>query len=418
VILGGSEMGNQTLTRFHGLHVAVLPGLLIVVGWSYAVLFGKHGYGGPTESQRIEPYWPRQAFYDLSLATIVLAVLSAWTVATHGYSLDAPADPSSDDYPARPEWYFLPLNLLLHVFEGREFIATMVIPGGVVTGLFLLPLLDKVLPRRLAYVASCSFLVTLAGAVAVLIGVALFRDSQSASYHAARAKADVAARRAAVLARRDGVPPEGSSYVLGLDPLHRGNEIFSKKCLGCHALGEVKPKEPSAPDLNGYGSYAWIRGLLEKPDSPSYFGHVPQCDGMTTWKETSKLDAKGLDDVAAFVATFADIPPETTPSEWLADPKVKEHPGRSAFQKECVECHTMGDPSTREKKMQPAPDLFAWGSNRWTARMIKTPGTINHYGYLEAEQKMPAFGGQLTDRDIATLVRYLKGDYPRPDSSD
>ena len=40
----------------------------------------------------------------------------------------------------------------------------MVIPGGVVAGLFLLPMLDKVLPRRLGYVAACSFLVTLAGA--------------------------------------------------------------------------------------------------------------------------------------------------------------------------------------------------------------------------------------------------------------
>ncbi len=132
---------------------------------------------------------------------------------------------------------------------------------------------------------------------------------------------------------------------------------------------------------------------------------------MTTWKETSKLDAKGLDEVAAFVATFADVPPDATPAEWLADPKVKGHPGRAAYQKECAQCHTLGDPSIREKMMQPAPDLFAWGSRRWTARMIKAPGSINHYGYLEGEQKMPAFGGQLTDRDISTLVRFLKGDY-------
>ncbi len=134
---------------------------------------------------------------------------------------------------------------------------------------------------------------------------------------------------------------------------------------------------------------------------------------MTTWKGASKLDAKGLDEVAAFVATFAEIPPDVTPAEWLADPKVKGHPGRASYQKECAECHTMGDPSIREKMMQPAPDLFAWGSPRWAARMIKAPGSINHYGYLEAEQKMPGFGGQVTDRDVATLVRYLKGEYRR-----
>jgi quinol-cytochrome oxidoreductase complex cytochrome b subunit/mono/diheme cytochrome c family protein len=422
VIVGGSEMGNQTLTRFYGLHVAVLPGLLIVIGWAYAVLFGKHGYDGPPESEHTEPYWPRQAFFDVSLAALVLGVLSAWTLITHGYSLDAPADPSSDDYPARPEWYFLPLNLLLHVFEGREYIATMIIPGGVVTGLFLLPLIEKILPRRQAHFACCSFLITLAGAATVLVCVALYRDSQNASFHSARAKADLAASRAVDLAKLDGIPPEGSSYVLGLDPLHRGTEVFSKKCLGCHPMGEAKPEQPLAPNLKDYGSYTWVRGLLEKPGSPSYFGHTPQCDGMTTWKETSKLDAKALDEVAAFVATFASISPDTTPAEWLADPKVKGHPGRSAFQKECAECHTMGDPSIREKMMQPAPDLFAWGSSRWTARMIKAPDSINKYGYLEEEQKMPSFGGQLTDRDIATLVRYLKGDYaeadPKPNRGD
>ena len=68
VVVGGSEFGNQTVTRFYGLHVAVLPGLLILCGWAYAVLFGKSGYHGPIESERTEPYWPRQAFYDFAFA--------------------------------------------------------------------------------------------------------------------------------------------------------------------------------------------------------------------------------------------------------------------------------------------------------------------------------------------------------------
>jgi mono/diheme cytochrome c family protein len=94
---------------------------------------------------------------------------------------------------------------------------------------------------------------------------------------------------------------------------------------------------------------------------------------------------------------------------------VKAHPGREAYQKECAECHTIGD-LTAKGKMQPAPDLFAWGSDRWTGRMIKAPGSMTHYGFLEAEheQKMPAFGGQLTESDVSTLVRYLKGQYDRP----
>ncbi len=157
-----------------------------------------------------------------------------------------------------------------------------------------------------------------------------------------------------------------------------------------------------------------MRGLLEKPDSPDYFGKVPQCNGMTTWKKKySKLSPEELDSVASFVASFASIPPDITPGEWLNDPKVKEHPGRELYEGECAECHTLGVPVDASELIQPAPDLFAWGSPRWTSRMIREPGSPGHYGYLEKKkvQKMPPFGGQLTDADIGTLVRYLKGDY-------
>ncbi len=411
LIIGGSTFGNLTVTRIYGAHVALLPGLLILCGWAYAVLFGKHGYHGSEKSKPTEPYWPRQAFFDFALSSAILGVLSGLTVFTHGYSLDAPADPSSDDYPARPEWYFLPLNLLLHVFEGREFIATQIIPGGVVAGLLFLPLLAKILPKKLGDVAASSFVVTLFGAASVLIGVAFYRDSVSEPFHQARARADRAAERATLLATRDGIAPAGASYLLSLDPLTRGHELFTKKCLGCHSLGDRKPEESSASNLKGYGSVAWVRGLLEKPDSVDYFGKTPDCGGMQTWKESSKLTARELDAVASFVAGFAVIPEELTPGNWLIDPKVKEHPGFEPYKRECAECHTLGDPA--KGKMEPAPDLFAWGSDRWTARMIRTPGSTTHYGFLEAEnaQKMPSFGGQLTEDDLRMLVKYIKGDY-------
>ena len=49
VILGGSEFGNQTLTRIYGLHVVVLPLLLILIGWVQARLFGRVGFHGPRQ---------------------------------------------------------------------------------------------------------------------------------------------------------------------------------------------------------------------------------------------------------------------------------------------------------------------------------------------------------------------------------
>ena len=85
---------------------------------------------------------------------------------------------------------------------------------------------------------------------------------------------------------------------------------------------------------------AWIRGLLENPESPTYFGKVPGCDGMNEWKKNSKLDAADST-VADFVASFAHIPADMTPDEWLTTPGVAKHPGLEPFQKECGTCHAI-----------------------------------------------------------------------------
>jgi len=148
--------------------------------------------------------------------------------------------------------------------------------------------------------------------------------------------------------------------------------------------------------------------LLEKPDSPDYYGKAQQCGGMTEWKESSTLDAKQLDAVADYVTLMAKTPLDMTPGEWLDEPAIKGHPGRAPYQAECAQCHTFGDPSVREKKLQPAPDMFAWGSDRWTSKMIRQPSHPSLYGYLEDEQKMPAYGSQLTESDLSMVVRYLK----------
>jgi ubiquinol-cytochrome c reductase cytochrome b subunit len=135
---------------------------------------------------------------------------------------------------------------------------------------------------------------------------------------------------------------------------------------------------------------------------------------MAEWKKTSKLKAKQLDEIADFVASFAKIPPDMTPDEWLSSPGVSDHPGLKAFQKggECGECHVVAGLS--EGGLRDAPDLFAWGSPRWIGRMIRKPGAADRYGFLEAEQKMPAFGpDQLTANDVEMVIRYLREDYPR-----
>ena len=43
VVLGGSDYGNQTLTRFYGLHVGVLPALMVMCVAAHVALFRRHG---------------------------------------------------------------------------------------------------------------------------------------------------------------------------------------------------------------------------------------------------------------------------------------------------------------------------------------------------------------------------------------
>jgi ubiquinol-cytochrome c reductase cytochrome b subunit len=164
--------------------------------------------------------------------------------------------------------------------------------------------------------------------------------------------------------------------------------------------------------LKDFGSYAWVRGLLENPRSTSYFGKVPQCDGMAEWKKSSKLKAKELDEVARFVASFVAIPADMSPEEWAGSPGVADHPGLKPFVAECGKCHIMGA-LDMQGGLRDAPSLFAWGSPQWIARMIHKPGAPDLYGYFEKkDDQMPPFSEeQLTTNDVDMLVRYLKNDY-------
>ena len=199
-----------------------------------------------------------------------------------------------------------------------------------------------------------------------------------------------------------------------LDPFTRGAAVLDAKCLGCHQFGGRGMGEVSASDLKNFGSKEWIRGLLEKPDSDAYFGKSPENDGMIEWKRTTKLDAKQLDDVADFTASFAQIPADMSIDEWLNSPGVADHPGNELFQKDCGKCHAIE--GYTDGDLRDSPNLFAWGSPQWTARMIRKPHADDRYGYLAEQQRMPPLGADaLTENDLKMITRYLAGDYLAPE---
>ena len=230
-----------------------------------------------------------------------------------GAPLDAPADPSSADYPARPEWFFLCLFQMLKHFPGRlEWVGSIVIPSTILLVLFLLPLLDRILPSRLApfpgvHASSSPW----SGGAGYLTVEALQADARDKQFQRARQKADEAEQRALFLASSPdaGIPPEGAGFLLRRDPLTHGRAVLEKKCLGCHVLGGKGTGEQTASDLKDFGSRAWVRGLLENPKAAGLLRQGSQA--ATAWssgRRARSSRASELDDVADFVASFASDP--------------------------------------------------------------------------------------------------------------
>ena len=412
LIVGGSEPGNGTLGRLYALHVGLLPILVLIALGGHVVLARRHALNRPEGGRGVgvvEPAWPKQVFRNMLASALLLGIVSVLVVAQGGAALDAPADPASE-YPARPAWFFFWLFELRKSFPGPlELIATMVVPGAIAVVMLLLPFFDRVFPRKLAHFLACAFAFAVLGGASYLTVRSIQADAADPHYREALAKSDSARDRAVVLARL-GVPPEGAAVLLTQDPLYHGRGVLDAKCLGCHAFGGSIGGKQTAPDLQDFGSRAWVRDLLENPGSRRFFGKVSGAGGMAEWKKTSKLSPKQLDDVADFVATFATVPDDATAEEWLNLPGVAEHAGAAPFQKECGTCHVVE--GLTEGGARDSPQLFGWGSPRWTARVIRKPWVADMYGYLDKPDQMPPFADQLTGNDVKTVVRYLLNDYP------
>lgn len=418
VIVGGTAFGNNTITRLYGLHVVVLPAIFALLLVKRAWMLLRHGEP-VAESRRkfSEPLWPRQVFLHLCAGFILLSILVVVVLVKQGAAMEAPADASSD-YPARPEWFFLWLFQLRKSFPGPlEIIATMMIPGALMTVLFLLPFLDRLFPRRLAHFMACAFVFASLGGVGFLTAKGFQADAADPHYRDGRIEADRNAKRALELARF-GIPPEGAATLLARDPLTRGRAIFAQKCLGCHAYGDSTPDlaktKLRGAKLDGFGSKAWIRGLLEDPEAEPYVVHVPskkgRLDGMKEWKEASGYEPKELDDLADFVAGMAQIPEGLPVEDWAADPEIKKHPGYANFVEDCLNCHTVGSLGS-EAKSRSAPNLYGYASDDWIGRMIRHPGSKTLYGYLPPPQQMPPFSDQIRSHDLSAVIHYLRQDY-------
>jgi cytochrome b6 len=127
LLRGGEDVTGATLTRFYGIHVAILPAIVTVILGLHLFLVQKHGMSRPlgegeaTEKKRAMPFFPNFFLRDLVgwlCALGILAGLAAYFPAELGKKAD-PFQPAPAGI--KPEWYFMAMFQTLKLLPAHVF---------------------------------------------------------------------------------------------------------------------------------------------------------------------------------------------------------------------------------------------------------------------------------------------------------
>ena len=426
IIIGGTDYGHHTLTRFFALHAGVIPGLIVILLTGHIYLFRRHGLTAKQPIRKPDAaFWPDQVLRDVVACLAVLATV-LFLILRHrifpspgplGADLGAPADANEPFSAARPDWYFLFLFQFLKLFPGgTEVLGAIVIPGLVMLLIFLMPIFGR---WQLGHRFNLGLLVCLLAGAGLLTYLAVAEDRHNPNYQVAVEDAEREAARVRVLARSPvGISPDGARKLLWDDPLTQGPRLFAQQCAICHRYGGhdgtgANPRDPqSASDLKGIASREWLSGLLdpEKIATSNYFGATKFHDGkmvkfvrkdVANYSEDQKAN---LRKVITAVSAEAQLEAQLVIDQ--RDAAIIQE-GRSLLQTQtkCTDCHQFHKPD----EAATAPDLTGYGSRRWLISFISNPEHPSLYG--TRNDRMPAFETKqiLTEREIGLIADWLRG---------
>jgi len=155
-MLGGENVGGETLSRFFTAHVIILPWVLFFLVVFHLILMRSQnlatmepvGEERPTPPECGIPFWPVHLAKEGCVLLVVLGVLVTLSVVSP-WEIGEPANPLETPEAVKPEWYFLPTYQLLKYFTG---------PAGKIMGitvsmvpfvlLFVWPYLDRTKARH------------------------------------------------------------------------------------------------------------------------------------------------------------------------------------------------------------------------------------------------------------------------------
>jgi ubiquinol-cytochrome c reductase cytochrome b subunit len=418
VVVGGVEYGHHTLTRFFALHAGILPASLIGLVVVHIYLFRKHGIHVKEPRPKKDSYfWPDQILKDAVACLAVLLAVVTLTIYFHGAPLGPPADPSNE-FPARPEWYFLFLFQLLKYVPA--FWGAVIIPVFLVVWMFLQPFIGK---SKAGHRINVGFWWALIAGSVFLTFLAVSEDQANIKHGAAIEEAKWQADRVIEIANAEGIPPLGAVSLLRADPENQGRRLFAAHCASCHRYnghdGRGYPVDDpqSAADLAGFASTAWVTELLNYDHyvSDKYFGGTKFKDGTMARKVLAKYteeENKLLPEIARLLADEANLPYEEKLEEEKRDEllalfyndDLDFEDGRA-----CIDCHDIDSEDEGS-----APDLTGYGSREWLIAFIENPEDSRFYG--KKNDRMPCYGrdDKLKPEEIEILVDWIRASPATP----
>jgi len=295
--------------------------------------------------------------------------------------------------------------------------------------------------------------------IAALTGLAWYEDNVSDDPTSKQFRADVAsahhdAQRIMELAQSpSGIPAAGAVFLKRNDPLMQGPRIFAAACASCHSYnghdgtGAKMKDKPTAADLGHFGDREWMTAILT--DYSKHFAPLKQApwykelkaksdagedvefldldnSEMAGWSEDDGLTLAAPKNKAALAVLVEFLVAQSGREDLNVDEKLAKSGeslaidgsfGELSLNSSCVDCHSDFEPWSEFKPHSDDdatgyPDLTGYGSQAWLRDFIGDPGKGQHYG---AKNQMPTFKTQLREQQMNLLVRWMTGDYYKPE---
>ncbi len=316
----GSGISTLTINRFFGIHVWLMPALLLGLVGMHLAIFRWNGPAGPPvdEAPKLKPgrFWPDQLFMDtvLSFAMFVIILVLAFVAPA---PLDDKADLNNAQFVPYPAWYFLALyaaldivgNLPPQFVQIASLFATIVGPTLLIVLLIVLPFIDRNPSRRLSrrpWVLGITAVVMLGA-----IGLSAVGQSNVVQHQlehniigpnapvAAAVSSNATATSTGPLGTASSTSSSASSGGTTPSTAGAGASVYSSNCAGCHgAAGAGVPKTfpPLASNpfvtgdknavigvvLNGLSGNVSVKG-------DTYNGQMPAWKGNLTNKQIADV---------------------------------------------------------------------------------------------------------------------------------